>query len=100
MLLDLLTFVVHFNLGNLANVLRSDVQSVDPCLQLGLELRLQMFGRLLNLDGDEIAGFSLEASLDLLANLLALSFLDKGNFVVLLDQIEFLFKFLLGYLLL
>ena len=100
MLLDLLAFVVHFNLWNLAVALCSNVQSVDSSLQLRLELRLQMVSSLLNLDGDEIAGFSLEASLDLLANLLALSFLDKGNFVVLLDQIEFLFKFLLGYLLL
>jgi hypothetical protein len=91
---------VHFNLWNWADVLRSDVQGVDPCLQLGLELRLQMVSCLLNLDGDEIARFRLKASLDLLANLLALSFFDKGNFVVLLDQIEFLFQFLLGNLLL
>ncbi len=59
-----------------------------------------MVSRLLNLDGDEITGFSLKASLNFLANLLTLSFSDKSNFVVLLDHIKLLLELLLSFLLL
>jgi hypothetical protein len=55
---------------------------------------------LLDLDGDEIAGFSLETGLHLSTDLLAFSFFDQGLLVVLLHQVKFLLEFFLRHSLL
>ena len=96
----LLAFVVHLDLRYRIGVLGPDVQCVDSGLQLGLELRLEVVGGLLDLDGDEIAGFSLETGLHFPADLLAFSFFDQGLLVVLLHQVKFRLQFFLRHSLL
>ena len=93
----LLAFVVHLDLRYGIRILGSNVQRVDSRLQLGLKLRLEVVGGLLDLDGDEIAGFSLETGLHFPADLLAFSFFDQGLLVILLHQVKFLLQFLLRH---
>ena len=75
----LLAFVVHLDLryGIGIGILGPDVQCVDSRLQLGFKLRLEVVGGLLDLDGDEIAGFSLETSLHFPADLISFSFFSE-----------------------
>ena len=96
----LLAFVVHLDLRYEIGILGSNVQRVDSRLQLGLKLRLEVVGGLLNLDGDEIAGFSLKTSLHFPADLISFSFFDQSLLVVLLYQVKFLLEFLLRHSLL
>ena len=91
---------MHLHLWHWIRFLGSNVQRVNSGLQLRLKLRLEVVSGLLDLDGDEIARFSLETGLHLPADLLAFSFFDQGLLVVLLHQVKFLLEFFLRHSLL
>ena len=78
----------------------ANAERVDTRLQLEIELLAHLLLSLLDLRLHEVAGFSLEAGFNLLADLLALLLLDLGSLVLLLDIFQFLLQLLLSNLLL
>lgn len=94
-----LALVFHLDERDFA-ALVANVKCIDARLQLEVELLAHLLLRLRDLNLHKVAGFSLEASFNLLANLLSLMLLHQGILILLLDQFQLRLQLFLSNLLL